>query len=102
MGMVHTIHPRMGSADASGAATLKAPSLFARNYGRATPPGVMMTHIAYGLVLGLLQDLVVRQPDHGDLCRGPWTAQSDVCHDRAQKTSSAPCPQCLAQLTGTG
>jgi hypothetical protein len=59
MGMVHTIHPRMGSADASGAATLKAPGLFARNYGRATPPGVMMTHIAYGLVLGLVYAWIV-------------------------------------------
>jgi hypothetical protein len=65
MGMIPAMHPRMrGGAESDsisgpggpqdGSLMLKKPGVFAKNYGKATPPGVMMTHIAYGLVVGLV------------------------------------------------
>jgi hypothetical protein len=65
MGMMAPTHPRMrGGAESDsisrpggpqdGTLMLKKPGAFAKNYGRATPLGVMMTHIAYGLVVGLV------------------------------------------------
>jgi hypothetical protein len=63
MGMVAAVHPRMRDGVKSGSISraggphdgsllLKEPGVFAKHYGKATPPGVMMTHIAYGLVMG--------------------------------------------------
>jgi hypothetical protein len=70
MGMIPAMHPRMrggvetdvaaepaGASD--GALLLKPPGVFAKNYGSATPPGVLMVHIAYGLVVGLVYSLLV-------------------------------------------
>jgi hypothetical protein len=59
MAMMPAIHPRMGAADSSGAVTLKAPGPFGRNYGSATPPGMLMGHVIYGLVLGAVYGLLV-------------------------------------------
>ncbi len=58
MAMLPAMHPRMGAADAGGALTLKPPGLFAKNYGSATPPGVVMVHVVYGLVVGLVYALL--------------------------------------------
>jgi hypothetical protein len=69
MGMIPAMHPRMrGGAEtdaisgpggtAEGALLLKKPGVFAKNYGRATPPGVLMVHIVYGLVVGLVYALL--------------------------------------------
>ena len=70
MGAIAPMHPRMrggvetdatsrpgGPSD--GALLLKPPGVFATNYGSATPPGVLMTHVAYGLVVGLVYSLLV-------------------------------------------
>jgi hypothetical protein len=70
MGMIPAMHPRMrgglesdqvqqvgGPSD--GSLLLKPPGVFAKNYGSATPPGVLMVHIAYGLVVGLVYSLLV-------------------------------------------
>jgi hypothetical protein len=59
MAMMPAVHPRMGAADSGGAVTLKPPGLFARNYGSATPPGMVMAHVIYGLVLGAVYGLLV-------------------------------------------
>jgi hypothetical protein len=66
MAIVPAMHPRMARepALAGGPATdpvaseepqlrLRPPGLFGRNYGAMTPAGFIMTHIAYGLVVGL-------------------------------------------------
>ncbi|SFQ72855.1 hypothetical protein SAMN05421810_11518 [Amycolatopsis arida] len=52
MAGVPAVHPRMGKGDTGGAVALKEPGLFAKNYGSATPAGVLATHVLYGLVLG--------------------------------------------------
>jgi hypothetical protein len=70
MGMMHAMHPRMrggmeservdqvgGPSD--GSLLLKPPGVFAKNYGPATPPGVLMVHVVYGLVVGLVYGLLV-------------------------------------------
>jgi hypothetical protein len=70
MGMIPAMHPRMpggleidevqqvgGPSD--GSLLLEPPGVFAKNYGSATPPGVLMVHIAYGLVVGLVYSLLV-------------------------------------------
>jgi hypothetical protein len=59
MTMMPAIHPRMGTTGAGGGITLKSPGPFGRNYGRATPPGLLMTHILYGLVLGGVYGMLV-------------------------------------------
>jgi hypothetical protein len=70
MGMIPAMHPRMrsgvdsdrpdpvgGSSD--GSLLIKPPGVFAKNYGRLTPAGVLMTHVVYGLVVGLVYGLLV-------------------------------------------
>jgi hypothetical protein len=69
MGMMPKMHPRMAeSADAvdrgrheasEGSLLLKPPGVFAKNYGKATPVGVVMVHAIYGLVTGLVYGLLV-------------------------------------------
>jgi hypothetical protein len=67
MAMVPTMHPRMvrEPALAGGPAVdpvaseeprlqLRPPGLFGRNYGAMTPVGIIVTHVAYGLVVGLV------------------------------------------------
>jgi hypothetical protein len=65
MGMIPAMHPRMrGGAQsdavrgpggrADGGVLLKEPGVFAKNYGKATPPGVLTVHVVYGLVVGLV------------------------------------------------
>lgn len=57
--MMPMMHPRMGDktaatgTDASGL-HVRPPGLFGKNYGSATPAGVLIAHIAFGLVLGLI------------------------------------------------
>jgi hypothetical protein len=69
MGMMPKMHPRMAeSADVSdrgrhersdGSLLLKPPGVFAKNYGKATPTGIVMVHVIYGLVTGLVYSLLV-------------------------------------------
>jgi hypothetical protein len=63
MAMMPMMHPRMSSgtpatAGSGSALRLEPPGLFAKNYGSATPPGVVMAHIVYGLVVGLVYGLL--------------------------------------------
>ncbi|MCO1597487.1 hypothetical protein M8C17_20255 [Micromonospora sp. RHAY321] len=50
------VHPRMASQRAGPASTavLEPPGLFAVNYGIQTPAVVVVVHVIYGVVLGLL------------------------------------------------
>ncbi|SIM60659.1 hypothetical protein [Micromonospora cremea] len=50
------VHPRMASQRAGPASTavLEPPGLFAVNYGIQTPAVVVVVHVLYGVVLGLL------------------------------------------------
>lgn len=70
MSVLPAMHPRMrggvesdevdrvgGPSD--GSLLLKPPGVFAKNYGPATPPGVLMVHVVYGLVVGLVYSLLV-------------------------------------------
>jgi hypothetical protein len=70
MAMMPAMHPRMpggvetsaaqaADGTAGGTLLLKPPGLFAKNYGAATPAGVVMVHVAYGLVVGLVYGLLV-------------------------------------------
>lgn len=61
MAMMPAMHPRMrASADAtigggaSSGVELDPPGFFARNYGAATPAGLVMAHLIYGLLVGLV------------------------------------------------
>lgn len=65
MAMVPAIHPRVpkdapaedmtGLTAGSGASLrVKAPGAFAKNYGSMTPAGMVMAHIVFGLVVGLV------------------------------------------------
>jgi hypothetical protein len=62
MAMMGAMHPRMRSAEmaTSGAVgtadtlQLEPPGFFAKNYGGATPPGILVAHVVYGLVVGLV------------------------------------------------
>jgi hypothetical protein len=72
MGMMPRLHPRMQSDDPIGSrgtpltqpgspvltaepeVRLRPPGLFARHYGPITPAGVLMAHVTYGLVVGLV------------------------------------------------
>lgn len=64
MTMMPAVHPRMhvgapvggGSGDQVELAPLGA---FAKNYGAATAPGMVMGHVIFGLVLGLVYALLV-------------------------------------------
>jgi hypothetical protein len=67
MGMMPKMHPRMAEEDTpigvggsqDGALLLKPPGLFAKNYGSATPVGMLMAHVLYGLIVGLVYSLLV-------------------------------------------
>jgi hypothetical protein len=69
MGMMPKMHPRMRESDESsdlgrhegsdGSLLLKPPGVFAKNYGKATPVGIVMVHVIYGLVTGLVYGLLV-------------------------------------------
>lgn len=56
--MIRKMHRRMGDQAAGGSAAtgihLRPPGLFGKNYGSATPAGVLMAHVIFGLVLGLV------------------------------------------------
>jgi hypothetical protein len=64
MAMLPAMHPRMhaGAATAPAAAgspvELEPPGFFAKNYGSATPPGIVMGHVVYGLIVGLVYALL--------------------------------------------
>ncbi|MFP8904966.1 hypothetical protein [Streptomyces atacamensis] len=63
MAMMPAVHPRMRAEAAVGPGAahsleLGPPGPFARNYGSATPPGVMVAHVMYGLVVGLVYALL--------------------------------------------
>jgi len=61
MGRMQMVHPRMPQAAGvghTGGLRLDPPGPFAKNYGTATPPGVIMTHVAYGAVVGLVYALL--------------------------------------------
>jgi hypothetical protein len=50
------LHPRMASETAVPGAErpLEPPGFFATNYGRGTPISVLVSHIAFGAIVGLL------------------------------------------------
>lgn len=57
--MVPAIHPRIDSGGARGdrdrgEVRLDPPGIYGKNYGAMTPPGVIMAHVIYGLVVGLV------------------------------------------------
>lgn len=49
MAMMPAMHPRMGDGQ-----VLAAPGPFARNYGTLMPVGVIMLHVVFGIVVGLV------------------------------------------------
>jgi hypothetical protein len=66
MAMLPAMHPRMHAgatpvlAAASGSPVeLAPPGFFAQNYGAATPPGVVLAHVIYGLIVGLVYALLI-------------------------------------------
>lgn len=66
MALLPAMHPRMGGGGMTPAAamgsqsiSLREPGLFATNYGTKTPTGIMASHVAYGLVVGLVYGLLV-------------------------------------------
>jgi hypothetical protein len=56
--MMPAMHPRMGDSSPSDVAEqglrLRAPGVFGKNYGAMTAPGMLMAHVLYGLVVGLV------------------------------------------------
>jgi hypothetical protein len=63
MAMMPSMHPRMPAQAQVGEGTrhslqLEPPGLFGKNYGGATPPGMLMAHIIYGIVVGLVYALL--------------------------------------------
>lgn len=58
MVLMPRMHPRMERGPAAeptaGALLLKSPGLFARNYGAATPVGLVLAHALYGSVIGIV------------------------------------------------
>ncbi|WP_165985231.1 hypothetical protein [Streptomyces sp. YIM 98790] len=58
MAMMPAMHPRMRKTAAAQEPAqpleLDPPGMFARNYGSATPPGIIMGHVVYGLVVGVV------------------------------------------------
>jgi len=52
--LLPTVHPRMGSTFTAADTTpmLESPGFLLRNYGRATPVVTVLTHIAYGAIVG--------------------------------------------------
>jgi hypothetical protein len=63
MAMMPAMHPRMHAGAIAGSPSgpdveLKPPGPFAKNYGTATPAGLIMAHVVYGLVVGLVYALL--------------------------------------------
>jgi hypothetical protein len=64
MAMMPAMHPRIhagaGTAPAAAGSPVefKPPGFFAKNYGAATPPGIVMGHGVYGLTVGLVYALL--------------------------------------------
>jgi uncharacterized membrane protein YagU involved in acid resistance len=61
-----SLHPRMASEESGPTPTrqLQPPGFLALNYGRRTPLSIVLGHIAYGAVLGLLCRIAADgQPD---------------------------------------
>ena len=61
MVMMPAMHPRMSAqpSTGSGGLHLDPPGLFAHNMGKATPAGLMMAHMVYGLVLAIVYAALV-------------------------------------------
>ncbi len=49
MEMMPAMHPRMGDGE-----VLADPGPFARNYGAMMPAGIIMMHVIFGIVIGLI------------------------------------------------
>ncbi len=56
MAMMPIVHPRMGAraVAATEAVYLDPPGPFAKNYGALTPAGELVSHLLFGIVLGLV------------------------------------------------
>jgi hypothetical protein len=52
--LLPVVHPRMGSSlsAAGNSPLLEAPGFLMRNYGRRTPIATVVTHVAYGAIVG--------------------------------------------------
>ena len=52
--LLPVVHPRMGSSQsaAGNSPLLEAPGFLMRNYGRRTPIATLITHVAYGAIVG--------------------------------------------------
>ena len=52
--LLPAVHPRMGSSlsAAGNSPLLEAPGFLMRNYGRGTPIATIVTHLAYGTIVG--------------------------------------------------
>jgi hypothetical protein len=52
--LLPVVHPRMGTGfDAAGSAPLlEPPGFMLRNYGRQTPLATLLSHVAYGAIVG--------------------------------------------------
>ena len=61
MAMMPAMHPRMGTSASTGSGEvhLDPPGLFAHNMGKATPAGLVMGHVVYGLVLAVVYAALV-------------------------------------------
>jgi hypothetical protein len=57
-GMMPAMHPRMRDGQ-----VLAAPGRFGKNYGSMVPAGVLMLHIIFGVVLGILYSPTWRDED---------------------------------------
>ena len=57
--LLPVVHPRMGTGfDAAGSAPLlEPPGFMLRNYGRQTPLATIVSHVAYGAIVGGLAGL---------------------------------------------
>jgi hypothetical protein len=57
--LLPVVHPRMGTGfDAAGSAPLlEPPGFMLRNYGRQTPLATLVSHVAYGAIVGGLAGL---------------------------------------------
>ena len=52
--LLPAVHPRMGSplSAAGSSPLLEPPGFLMRNYGRRTPIATLLTHVAYGAIVG--------------------------------------------------
>jgi hypothetical protein len=57
--LLPVVHPRMGTGfDAAGSSPLiEPPGFMLRNYGRQTPLATLVSHVAYGAIVGGLSSL---------------------------------------------